>query len=165
MKAEGIIREAIFEDKPFFIEKAMSLASFNREHHCKECRYDDFNRVLDAIKNKAGETFNNRDDDVLILIAILNNKPAGYALGRIYREAATADNGTGRMGLFDELYVEETARGFKLGQQLTEGVMTWMKSKGIHRVKLHAYSWNTTARKLYERNGFIEYTSSFEKFI
>lgn len=165
MKAEGIIRKAIPEDKYFFIEMVLKFTCYNREHHRKECRYDDFIQVLDAIKSKAIKTFTNRDDDVLILIAELNSKPAGYALARIYREETTADNGTGRMGLFDELYVDETARGLKLGQQLTDSVMIWMKSKGILRVKLHAYTWNITARKLYERNGFAEYALSYEKFI
>lgn len=40
-----------------------------------------------------------------------------------------------------------------------------MKEKGVNRVKLHAYSWNNNAKKIYERNGFKEYAVSYEKFI
>lgn len=159
------IRQAECSDLEVFIEFSLKLARYNRNKHSETCKYDDFNQVLQAIKNKAESTFNNREDSTLVLFAELDKEPVGYALGRIVQEEETADNGTGKVGLFDELYVDEAARGIKLGQLLTEGVMTWMKSKGINRVKLHAYSWNTAARKLYERNGFMEYASSFEKFI
>ena len=40
-----------------------------------------------------------------------------------------------------------------------------MKENRISRVKLHAYSWNDNAKKLYERNGFREYAISYETFI
>ena len=46
--------------------------------------------------------------------------------------------------------VTEEARGHGLGQKLLEECLKWMKENGIKRVKLHAYSWNTSAKKLYE---------------
>ncbi len=165
MEKKATIRQAVGSDLEVFIEFSLKLARYNRSKHSEKCKYDDFNQVLHAIKNKAINTFINREDRTLVLIAELDKEPAGYALGRILQEDATADNGTGKVGLFDELFVDEAARGLKLGQLLTEGVMTWLKSQGINRVKLHAYYWNTAARKLYERNGFMEYASSFEKFI
>ncbi len=165
MNPEIIIRETLPDDKPVFVEMTLKLARYNREYHNQACRYDDFNKVLDAIKNKAEKTFTRQNDDVLILVAVLNNKPAGYALGRIYTEEETADNGTGRIGLFDELFVDKTARGMGIGQMLTESLIRWMKSKKIYRIKLHAYAWNKAAQKLYERNGFAAYATSFEKII
>lgn len=165
MKKEVSIRQAVDSDLEVFIEFTLKLARYNRSNHSETCKYDDFNQVLHAIKTKAETTFSNRMNNTLVLIAELDKKQVGYALGRIIQEEATSDNGSGRTGLFDELFIDEEARGLKLGQQLIDGVMTWMKSNGIHRVKLHAYSWNTAARKLYERNGFVEYASSFGKFI
>jgi GNAT superfamily N-acetyltransferase len=165
MRKEVFIRQAMDSDFEIFIEFTLKLACYNRSMHFTECKYDDFNQVLSAIKSKAENTFARRENNTIILIAGLDNKPAGYALGRIVQEDATADNGTGKTGLFDELFIDEEARGLKLGQQLTERVLEWMKLKGIHRVKLHAYSWNKAARKLYGQNGFVEYSSSYEKFI
>lgn len=56
-------------------------------------------------------------------------------------------------------------RGLGLGKKLMDEVMAWFKHKGIDRVKLHAYAWNTKARSIYEEYGFNEYAISYEKFI
>ena len=159
------IRQAIESDKNIFIDFAVNLSKFNRSNHNSECKYDDYELVIKSIKGKAEETFKNRNEDTLILIAELENKSVGYALGRIYEEDETADNGTGRVGLFDELYIDDIARGVGLGQKLLDETMKWMKEKGINRVKLHAYSWNNNAKRVYERNGFKEYAVSYETFI
>jgi len=76
-----------------------------------------------------------------------------------------ADNGTGRMGLFDELFVDAVARGLGVGQKLLDKTISWMKEKGINRIKLHAYSWNNQAKRLYEKKGFREYAVSYEIFM
>jgi ribosomal protein S18 acetylase RimI-like enzyme len=165
LKREISIRQAVDSDLENFIEFSLKLARYNRSKHSEACKYDDFEQVLCAVKAKAENLFKNRGNGIMILIAELDHKPVGYALGRIVHEEKTADNGTGKTGLFDELFVDEVARGFKLGQQLTDGIMTWMNANGLTRVKLHAWSWNTTAIALYERNGFIKYASSFEKYI
>ncbi len=160
-----IIRKAIDSDKSFFVDFAVKLSEFNRSKHDQRCKYDDYQLVVTAIQEKAEETFCNRDEETLILIVELNGKPVGYSLGRIYEEDKTADNGTGKTGLFDELFLGKSARGFGLGQRLIDETIKWFKEKGIKRVKLHAYSWNNSAKKLYERNGFSEYAVSYEKFI
>lgn len=159
------IRHAMDEDKNSFIEFAVKLSEFNRKNHKIECKYDNYDNVLVSIREKAEETFNNRDENTLILVAELDNRTVGYALGRIYEEDETADNGTGVMGLFDELYVDDLARGLGLGKRLLDETMRLFRDKGIDRVKLHAYSWNDNAKKLYEKNGFQEYAASYEIFI
>ncbi|HYK72166.1 MAG TPA: GNAT family N-acetyltransferase [Pseudoneobacillus sp.] len=159
------IREAVDSDKDIFIEFAIKLSNFNRKNHSDECKYDHYELVMNSITKHAEETFNSRNDDTSILIAELEGKPVGYALGRIFVEDVKSDNGTGRMGLFDELFLDETARGLGLGQKLLDETIKWMKEKGINRIKLHAYSWNHHAKRLYERNGFKEYAVSYETFI
>lgn len=159
------IRQAVERDKNIFIDFTVKLSEFNRNNHNDESKYDDYNLVVKRIKRKATETFNSSNESTLILIAELEDRPVGYALGRIYEEDGTADNGGGRIGLFDELYIDDKARGFGLGQKLLDETMKWMKEKGIKRVKLHAYSWNNNAKLLYERNGFKEYAVSYETFI
>lgn len=163
MKVE--IRQALDCDKEVYIDFAIKLNRFNRNHHDDECKYDDYQSVLNSMRCRAEKTFINRDDDSIILIAELEGRPVGYALGRIFEEDKTADNGTGRIGLFDELYVDDAARGLGLGQKLIDEIIKWMKEKKIFRIKLHAYSWNHNAKKLYERNGFKEYAVSYERFI
>lgn len=160
-----LIRQAQECDKNAYLDFAVKLCRFNRENHDLKCKYDDFSAALEAIRRNAEATFDEIGEDTLLLIAEMDSKPAGYALGRIFQQEPNADNGTGRMGLFDELFVDESARGQGLGQMLMDEVMDWFREKGISRVKLHAYSWNSNARSMYEKNGFEEYVVSYEKFI
>jgi GNAT superfamily N-acetyltransferase len=159
------LREAVEKDKNVFVEFTVKLSKFNRGNHSDECKYDDYESVLISIKNRAEEIFNNTSEDTLILIAELEGSPVGYALGKIFQQDETADNGTGFMGLFDELFIDNTARGYGIGQKLIDEMMKWMKDKGVNRVKLQAYSWNNNAKRIYEQNGFKEYAVSYEKFI
>lgn len=163
MKVE--IRQAVDADRDIFIDYAIKLSNFNRNNHNIESKYDDYELVINSITKHAQETFNIRNENTLILIAEIDGEPAGYALGRIFEESETADNGTGRMGLFDELFVDDKARGLGLGQKLLDETIKWMKEQGINRIKLHAYSWNAHAKRIYERNGFKEYAVSYETFI
>jgi GNAT superfamily N-acetyltransferase len=160
-----LLRPAREGDKNDFVELSVKLIQFNREHHSGECKSDDFQKVLRALRVKAEQTFLHRNDDILILMAEVEEKVCGYALGRIIREEPWVDNGTGSMGLFDELFLDESTRGLGLGQKMIDEVMSWFRQKGITRVKLHAYSWNSHAKKIYEQNGFTEYAVSYEKFI
>lgn len=163
MKVE--IRKAVDGDRDIFIDFAVKLSNFNRNNHNSECKYDNYELVINSIIRNAQEKFDSRNEDTSILIAELEGKPVGYALGRIFEEDETADNGTGRMGLFDELFLDDTARGLGMGQKLFDETINWMKEKRINRIKLHAYFWNNNAKRLYERNGFREYAVSYEKFI
>ncbi len=159
------IRKALDNDLNTFLQFVEKLTVFNRENHNIECKHDDYSIVQKSIRKKAEATFRSRNKNSVVFIAEINHKPVGYALGRIYEEDKNADNGTGKVGLFDELFIEETGRGFGIGQKLIDEVMNWMKEKRIDRVKLHAYSWNNNAKILYEKNGFKEYAVSYERFI
>lgn len=159
------VRNATDDDINIFIDFSVNLSRFNRSKHKMECKYDDYELVLKSIRNNAEGIFKNRNKDTLIIIAEIDREPVGYALGKIFEEEKTVDNGTGKIGLFDELYVDDRARGFGIGKKLIKEVIYWMKEKGIHRIKLHVYSWNNNAKTLYEKYGFKEYAVSYEKFI
>lgn len=163
MKTE--VSPATDGDKETFVAFAVKLSQFNRENHEAKSKYDDYGAVLLAIKDHAEKTFVNRSENDFILIARVGDVPVGYVLGRIYDEDPKADNGTGRVGLLDELYLEDSARGLGLGRRLIEETMDWMKENGITRVKLHAYTWNKKAVRLYEHYGFQEYAVSYEAYI
>ena len=159
------IKKAIIEDKNTFINFTVELCEFNRNNHPSQNKYDDFENVVYEVKEKARKTFDQNGDDVLILIARIDSVPAGYALGRIYDEETYADNGTGRIGLLDEIHLNSSARGQGLGEKLIRELLKWMKDQDVNRVKLHAYTWNTKAREIYKKIGFHEYAVSYEKFL
>ncbi|HAM63725.1 MAG: hypothetical protein A2Y20_06710 [Firmicutes bacterium GWF2_51_9] len=159
------IRRAVDEDLDVFVSFAVALSRFNRAHHADECKYDDDRTVFDAIAKSSREFFESRDDASLILIAESETIPVGYAVGKILIQDPRADNGTGRYGLIDDLFVMEEARGLGLGKKFMEELHTWFTQNDIHRIKLHAYAWNKAAIAIYERNGFTPYVISLEKFI
>lgn len=162
---QATIRRATDSDKQAYVDFSLKLSRFNRSRHSVDCKYDDYDEILKKIQREAEASFDACDDDTSILIAELDGKPVGFAVGRIYEEDDTADNGSGRMGLFDKLFLDDSARGFGLGQKLLDETMAWFKHKEISRVKLLAFSWNDHAKAIYKRNGFKEYAVSYEKFI
>ena len=95
--------------------------------------------------------FNDRD----------NSHPAVDGISDLFGKYYLTTNLPVQLGS-DELYLDAKARGHGLGQKLLDETMRWFESKGISRVKLHAYAWNETAKALYERNGFKEYAVSYE---
>ncbi|MEX2803919.1 GNAT family N-acetyltransferase [Streptococcus sp. H31] len=160
------IREICENDKEIFLELTSDLSRFNRQRHGEKSKHDDYSHVLENIKRRALETFENKDDGfTYIILAEYHQAVVGYGLARIYDEEATADNGTGKTGLIDELFVAESVRGQGIGQMLLNACINWLKASGIRRVKLHAYSWNDGAKYIYERNGFTAYALSYEKWL
>lgn len=160
------LREARENDKEIFVELTSALSRFNRQHHDEKSTYDDYSQVLEAIKSQALKTFENRyDGRTHIILAEYHQDIVGYGLARVYDEDATADNGTGQIGLIDELFVSASVRGKGIGHMLLDDCMEWLKRTNIHRVKLHAYSWNDSAKCIYERKGFKAYAISYEKWL
>ena len=159
------IRQAGDRDLELILLLLKQQYEYNRENHSPACKYDEDELVAQAVLEKMRTFFQARDEDILFLIAESNQTPCGYVFARIYEEEQAADDGRGRMGLLEKLFVTEEARGSGLGQILIDAAMQWFESKGMRRVRVHAYSWNERARALYEKNGFLEYAVSFEKFI
>jgi len=117
---EVTIRHAVDSDRNVIIDYAVKLSTFNRNKHNKECKYDNFEFIIKSIQIHTEEKFNNRDENTSFFIAELEGNPVGYVLGRILKENEISDNGTGRIGLLDELFVNETSRGLVLGQKLLD---------------------------------------------
>ena len=70
-----------------------------------------------------------------------------------------------RRGCLDELYLTEEARGKGIGKKLLDAVAQWMAEQRVIRMIVSVYLWNTPTRKFYEEEGFLEYSSSYEKAI
>ncbi len=148
-----------------FLAMVEELTLYNRSHHDPVVTQDDVDSVLEAVKSQALRFFHGSDETCQVLVALHQQRPVGYVLARIYEEAPEADNGTGTMGLLDQIYVRESARGMGVGQRLLAAAMEWFATKGISRVKLHSYAWNRGAQSLYEKMGFRPYAISYEAFI
>lgn len=160
-----IIRKIEKRDESSFLKLVEDLSRFNREHHDEKSKRDDYDIVIAAIRKRAIKRLEFHNNTLNILVVEMNGELIGYAIGEIYEEELTSDNGTGKIGLFDELYLNEKARGHGLGQRLLDKMIEWFRQNDIDRVKLHAYSWNEHAKEIYRKNGFSEYAVSYEKFI
>ena len=91
-------------------------------------------------------------------MAFIDNKPAGYIRAFTYDKKH-------RRGCLDELYLTEEARGQGIGKKLLVAVTQWMAEQKVIRMIVSVYLWNASARKFYEEEGFLEYSSSYEKAI
>jgi len=150
------IRKISQQDKEAFIELSLALTKFNKRQHDKY--YSNFQEVLEVRKQRIQGRFDkiNQSPDKIILMAFLNSKPVGYVRAFTYDKKL-------RYGCLDELYLKEEARGQGVGRKLLDFVYRWMAEKNVIRMIVSVYSWNALARKLYEKEGFLEHSSSYEK--
>jgi ribosomal protein S18 acetylase RimI-like enzyme len=82
------------------------------------------------------------------IIAFLGDRPAGFAL--FFHNFSTW---VGRRGLYvEDLFVEEWARGRRLGERLLTELARIAVERGCRRLDLSVLSWNP-ARAFYERIG------------
>ncbi len=99
-----IIREAREEDREAFVSLSLELARFNRSNHDPRCTFDDFGEVLRIQEREALETFEARGENRKILLAELEGRIVGYALGKVIEAEEAADNGGGESGFWINLF-------------------------------------------------------------
>jgi GNAT superfamily N-acetyltransferase len=61
----------------------------------------------------------------------------------------------GKMAFFEELFIEETARGKGIGQKAIEFVKDFAKSQNVKMMYLEVENHNQKAQKLYLANDFV----------
>jgi GNAT superfamily N-acetyltransferase len=66
--------------------------------------------------------------------------------------AHAVDNG---IGWIEQLYVEPGYTGRGLGEALLRHALTALHAAGAHPVRLWCFQANTSARRFYERHGFV----------
>lgn len=152
------IRKISQQDKEAFIELSLALTNSNKRQHDK--LYSNSQEFLEVRKRRVEERFDkiNQDPNKIVLMAFMDNKPVGYIRAFTYDKKL-------RRGCLDELYLTEEARGQGIGKKLLDVVIPWMAERRVVRMIVSVYLWNTPARKLYEKEGFLEYSSSYEKAI
>ncbi|MBB6453558.1 GNAT superfamily N-acetyltransferase [Salirhabdus euzebyi] len=160
------LKSATNEDEDQFLKLVLKLSEFNRQNHKEQNKYDYYELVISEIQRRAKEKFLQRHtQSVFLRLAILDGEAIGYVLAETYNEQAFADNGTGKMGLIDEIFVLEKTRGLGVGKKLMDEAIKWLESKKVKKMKLHAYTWNEKAIQVYEKMGFTPYAISLEKHV
>jgi len=94
-------------------------------------------------------------DQAVVLLAWDSDKPVGCGLAEIRDNPNFAVEP--RYGYIGMMYVIESYRGQKVGQQLMNGLIEWLKRQGLNDIRLKTYSDNNDAIKAYKTYGFDPY--------
>jgi GNAT superfamily N-acetyltransferase len=150
------IRRAFESDKEAFINLSIGLTEYNYKNRpSKTTLADRIERRRSGVSQLFDEHFNR--EDMLILMAFSKERPIGYATLYIY-------NGLdGDYGYLDEIYVEESIRGYGVGNKLLTHAIDWVKSKKGIRMALNVYVWNKSSISFYEKSGFIQNYIQYDK--
>lgn len=103
-----------------------------------------------AAKRRALELLLRRPDLGAVLVAALDGRPVGYAVGTL----GLALEVGGLFLLVDELYVEPALRGSGLGRALLQRLVAWGRAAGCRQVDLEVGWENRPAQDWYARLGF-----------
>ncbi len=148
------IRKALPEDQQIYIKFRENLNKFNYNNRPQNERNYNLEERLKRTRKLAKESLeeSKENSNMLILIAEVNGKPAGYALAFIFEEGH---------GLLDHLYVEEDLRGYGVGKELIQKVNGWMKEKKVKNMEIKVFQWNKNAIEFYKNINFKENYISF----
>ncbi|MCH4888082.1 GNAT family N-acetyltransferase [Acidaminobacter sp. JC074] len=129
----------------------------------------------------ASMNYNNRlkleykgSNNELMYVAYDNDQPIGFAYGTISQvanesvhslpEVISNMGGKGfypddyqvpkSIGTFKLLYVDEKYRGFKVGKELSDYLMDWLRSSGVEDLWVYVANGNEVVGKFYEKYGF-----------
>lgn len=89
------------------------------------------------------------ESDCRVLAGTLDGQVVGYAVGRIddLRDGS-------RLGIVEDLYVEEEARGVGLGEALMDGLLDWFRERECDGVDAMALPGNRATKNFFESAGF-----------
>lgn len=151
-----VIRKIQKGDRSDFIRLSMELTQYNKRQHDKF--YSDFDQVLQVRKQRVEERFNKLEasTNLVIFMAFAGDEPLGYIRAFTYDQKL-------HCGCLDEIYIVDEARGRGIGKKLIAAVEEWMAQKGVVRMIVSVYAWNTQTRNFYKEAGFDEYAVSYQK--
>jgi GNAT superfamily N-acetyltransferase len=87
-----------------------------------------------------------------VFLAEANGALGGFLAARLRRAAGWF--GGAPVGFVSEVWVEEAARGAKVGEGLVRAAEDWFRGQDVKRVELQVMLANTPARKLYAKLGW-----------
>jgi len=150
--------------QPASIDNLIDIQELNRKLCTKE--YKEFDPTINKdypIQEEGEAYFKERilQDGGCALVAIVDNKVAGYLVGAIiepesYRNVA-------KIAEAENMFVLEEFRGLGIGAKLLQEFFTWCKSKDVKRIRTIASAQNARAIEFYKRAGFLDYDLILEK--
>lgn len=102
-------------------------------------------------------------DDALLLLAVENHKPLGYAIAKIGTYPPVFEKKT--YGSISDLAVCKEHRRKGAGESLLNEMMDWFRFKGVDRVELRVASKNTVGYSFWQKHGFVDYVHEMYKVI
>lgn len=106
-----------------------------------------------------------QDDTKPIFVAEQNGAVVGYAFC-IHQQYVNDNNMTDIKTLYiDDLCVDETARGLKIGKRLYTYVVEYAKQNGYYNVTLNVWAGNDGAMRFYESVGLHIQKIGMEKIL
>lgn len=90
------------------------------------------------------------------------HNPVGYIIASMVNKWRYRVVKTGEL---ENMYIVPTARKQGVGRALMEKVKIWLKSKGVERLYVSAYTNNTNAIAFYSANGFAPWETGMEAIL
>lgn len=98
-----------------------------------------------------------------ILIAVIENEIAGYALVLAKVVSEEIEDGGLEYGLIADLVVMRKYRGLGIGGKLLDAAESYARSRTVKWLRIGVLAGNDLARQLYQSRGFRNYYIELEK--
>jgi ribosomal protein S18 acetylase RimI-like enzyme len=95
--------------------------------------------------------------DQFYWVALLDGKAVGYAYARVVNEPESRWRFAARTIVLDQMGVDARHRSRGIGEQLWHAVLEAAIAAEVDRVILNVWSFNSDARRFYERLGFTSF--------
>jgi GNAT superfamily N-acetyltransferase len=89
------------------------------------------------------------DRDRRLVVGTIDDFPVGYGLARVEEL-----RGGGRLGVIEDIYVEEGARGVGVGEAMVGLLLEWLHGHDVVGVDAHALPGDRNTKNFFETAGF-----------
>lgn len=89
------------------------------------------------------------EGDALTVLALEDGRPVGMTVGLLHTE------GAGRFVEVVAVFVSEDFRGQRVADRILESIESWGRDKGAMSLSLLVEERNPTARRFYEKQGYV----------
>lgn len=89
-----------------------------------------------------------------VFVAEQDGRLLGFLAAQVKRLPPMYDPGLGKLGVVSEIFVEEGARGRRIGDRLVGAALEWLENAGAGTVELQVVPDNPGGRRFWERHGW-----------
>ena len=144
-----VIRAAAADD----LDELVDLAVQTHDYHVAGDP-DTFEPIADIAAKRAHFGGWLRDDAATVLVAVVDDRPIGYAVLR--KEVTPPVPGVRQRGFgrVEDIGVDRDHRRMGIGRRLMDEALTWARAAGLEAVELNVFEFNSAAITLYESLGY-----------